>query len=90
MTYGRLVEELAAQLKLSKPETRRCVEHIFASIRKQVLGLGARIVIPKFGTFRLGETKRGVRPLGKYGSLDVPASKHVRFRSAKGAKARAQ
>lgn len=89
MKYLDFIRRAADELKVSDAEARRIVNDMFFLIRDIVLVEEERVVIPRFGTFRLSRTSKGVRKVGD-GTIDVPASIHVRFRSSKGAKERVE
>ena len=90
MTYKDFIEaELAPYLAVQPPEARRIAQEVFSAIRRAVLDNGKSVVIPQFGTFHPVTTKSGIRKVGK-GTITVPESVHVRFRSAKATKERAE
>lgn len=88
MTYRAFIQQLALRLGLSNQETWRIVGEAFALLRDTVLD-GSRVSIPRFGTFHRAQTRAGTRHVGPH-TLKVPPSFHVRFRSAKAAKERAE
>lgn len=90
MTYKEFVEQyLAPYLAIPPHEARAVSQELFAALKRAVLEDGKLIVVPHFGTFHPVKTKPGVRKLGP-NTITVPASVHVRFRSAKATKERVE
>ena len=87
MIYKNFVHHVAKQLDISDAEARRVLAGVFTLLRDSVLA-GQRVAVPQFGTFHRRTTREGTRRMGSV-KVEVPESHHVRFRSAKAAKARA-
>lgn len=83
MTFAALVEQLAADARLTKHEVRAVLVAFEALLSKDVLLDGGTVRVPGLGTFR--RQRRMARPIRcpVTGSrLDLPADERVAFRPA--------
>ncbi|MCG6552657.1 MAG: HU family DNA-binding protein [Candidatus Magnetominusculus sp. LBB02] len=86
MTKAELVDNVAADSKITKAEAAKVVNTVFDSI-SNALKNGERVILVGFGTFVVSErkAKKGRNP--KTGeATDIPAGKVPKFRAGKALK----
>lgn len=80
MTFGTLVEQLAADSRLTVREVRSVLAALIAALARDVLEDGQRLRVPALGTFR--RARRAARPIRSPTGerMELPAVECVAFR----------
>jgi nucleoid DNA-binding protein len=89
LTKADLVVELCKRCELSLFDAREVVDLTFAYI-KDMLRAGERVMIPHFGIFHIVEKRAWTKHLSDGRTIDLPATRIVKFKAGKGLKAKIQ